>query len=307
MLQTFRKGDWFEIIIPKEWENRSVEDLFQQIWYCPKKMTHHFRMEKKVLMNGQLANWREPFEVGAKLSLQLFSEKMPDIPATYLDVPVLYEDDHVLIFNKPPFMTTHPNQPNSETNTLLNAAAFHLLANGETGFVRHIHRLDRDTSGAIVFAKHSFVGALLDQLLEKRKINRTYVAIVHGIITAKKGTFSKPIGRDRHHPTRRRVSPTGQKAVTHFQVLKRDDEKQLTYVKCWLETGRTHQIRVHFSDAGHPLAGDLLYGGKTVFPRQALHAAKLEFIHPLAAEQIECYAPFLDSPPIFKDIDLKTL
>ena len=307
MLQTNRKGDWLEIMIPDKWENKSVEDLFHQIWNCPRKLTHLFRMEKKVWLNGKPANWREPFVTGAKLTLQLFSENMPDIPATYLEVPVLYEDDHLLIFNKPPFITTHPNNPSIEKNTLLNAAVFHLLANGETGAVRHIHRLDRDTSGAIVFAKHSFAGALLDQLLEKRKIKRTYVAIVHGMITAKNGTFSKPIGRDRHHPTRRRVSPSGQEAITHYQVIKRDHASQLTYVKCWLETGRTHQIRVHFSDAGHPLAGDLLYGGKAIFPRQALHAAKLEFTHPLTEDRIECYAPFLDSPPIFKEVDLYRL
>ncbi|XJZ28004.1 RluA family pseudouridine synthase [Bacillota bacterium Lsc_1132] len=307
MLQTNRKGNWFEITIPKKWENLTVENLFLDVWNCPKKITHLFRMGQKVLLNGKPANWRHPFEKGAKLSLELFSEEKSDVPSAYLEVPVLYEDDHLIIFNKPPFMTTHPNDMALETNTLLNAAVFHMQANGETGAIRHIHRLDRDTSGAILFVKHSFAGSLLDQMLKQRKIKRTYVAIVHGIMAAQNGIISEPIGRDRHHATRRRISPTGQEAITHYQVIKEDPTHQLTYVKCWLETGRTHQIRVHFSSLGHPLAGDLLYGGKAIFPRQALHAAKLEFTHPLTEEQIVSHAPFIDSPPIFKGIDIRAL
>lgn len=307
MLQTNRKGNWFEIVIPNGWESSTVEDLFHNEWECPKKLTHHFRMDKKVMINGKQANWRLPLKAGWKLSLELFQEEMTDITPTYFEVPVLYEDDHLIIFNKPHMMSTHPNNPEFETETLLNAAVFHVQASGETGSVRHIHRLDRDTSGAILFAKHSFAGALLDRMLSQRKIKRTYIAIVHGIMNVKKGIFQDPIGRDRHHATRRRVSPSGQEAITHFEVIKKDFSKQLTYVKCWLDTGRTHQIRVHFSHHGHPLAGDLLYGGKAIFPRQALHAAKLEFIHPLTNERIECYAPFPDHPPIFKGIDVTSI
>jgi 23S rRNA pseudouridine1911/1915/1917 synthase len=144
-------------------------------------------------------------------------------------------------------------------------------------------------------------------MLEKRDIKRTYLAIVQGTLPNKKGTINEPIGRDRHHATRRRVSPTGQKAVTHYEVLKADQRRKLSLVKCQLDTGRTHQIRVHFSSINHPLAGDELYGGKPIFPRQALHAVKLEFIHPFTNEKIICHAPFLDDHKIFTDIDPYTI
>lgn len=116
------------------------------------------------------------------------------------------------------------------------------------------------------------------------------------------GEIKEKIGRDRHHATRRRVSPTGQVAVTHYQVLKRDSKKNLTLVSCTLESGRTHQIRVHFSHLNHPLAGDTLYGGKNTFPRQALHARKIEFTHPISEEKMIIEAPFLDKSGIFETI-----
>jgi 23S rRNA pseudouridine1911/1915/1917 synthase len=153
----------------------------------------------------------------------------------------------------------------------------------------------------VLFAKHSFVGAILDKMLEERKIRRTYVAITDGLIAKKKGTINAAIGRDRHHPTKRRVSPTGQSAITHYKVLDTFPNKNRTLIQCQLDTGRTHQIRVHLSNSGHPITGDILYGGKPDFSRLALHAARLEFIHPFTKENIICFAPFLDRPAIFPD------
>jgi 23S rRNA pseudouridine1911/1915/1917 synthase len=305
MLQTNRKGKWFEVTIPQKWEGLSLEDLFKQVWEVPKKLTHSFRMDKKVIMNGNNENWSTPLVAGAKLQLNLFGDENSEIPPTYIEVPILHEDEHIIVFNKPPFMNTHPNQIDKDTDTLLNAAVSHLLMNGEIRNIRHIHRLDRDTSGAILFAKHAMAGAILDHMLEKHEIKRTYIAVVHGLLASKKGTIHFSIGRDRHHATRRRVSDSGQESITHYKVLKEDREKNLSIVKCWLDTGRTHQIRVHFSHIGHPLAGDLLYGGQPIYNRQALHAAKLEFTHPLTEENIICYAPSLDH--IFKDVDITTI
>lgn len=304
MLNTNRKGKWFELIIPQNWQGLTIDHVFRNVWQSPKKITYAFRSGNKVLLDGKKANWNMPLVPGSKLLIDLFEETISEVPPTFLEVSVLYEDDHLLVFNKPPFMNTHPNNIELDRNTLLNAAVFYLQAKGEMRNIRHIHRLDRDTTGAILFAKHSLAGAILDSMLEQRKIKRTYTAVVHGLLRVKKGTIKEPIGRDRHHPTKRRVSPSGQAAVTHFEVIREDRDKQLTYVKCWLETGRTHQIRVHFSYLGHPLAGDTLYGGKPLFNRQALHAAKMEFHHPLTGEKIICHAPFIDDPLIFKKIDV---
>jgi 23S rRNA pseudouridine1911/1915/1917 synthase len=300
-------GEWFQITIPLEWNGKTIADIFRNIWEAPKKLTHSFRMEKKVLINGEASNWNTPLSHGSKLQFKLFEEEKIAIVPNYIDLDILFEDEHVLVINKPPFINTHPNDLKSDQSTLVNGVQFYMQSKGEIRNIRQIHRLDRDTSGAILFAKHALAGAILDNMLEKREIKRTYIAVVHGVIKQRRGTIKEPIGRDRHHATKRRVSLTGQNALTHYTVLKVNQDKQLSYVKCWLDTGRTHQIRVHFSHLGHPLVGDILYGGKPVFKRQALHAAKLEFLHPFTQDKVVCYAPFLDQPVIFKDIDIYSI
>lgn len=307
MLNKSQDRTWFELPVWPDWKGKTLAELFRNEWESPKKLTHQFRMEKKVLLNGSEADWNVPLQPGSTLKLQLFEEELIQFPPSHVDVPVLFEDEHCLIVNKPPFMATHPNDPKSDTNTLVNAVMYHMKLKGERQNIRQVHRLDRDTSGAVLFGKHALAGAILDRKLEKREIKRTYIAIVQGLLNQNTGIIDKPIGRDRHHPTRRRVSPTGQPAVTRFEVIKQDPKENITYVKCWLDTGRTHQIRVHFSSIGHPLLGDELYGGKKTICRQALHAAKLSLIHPFTLEKIDSYAPFIDKPPIFKDIDLKSL
>lgn len=302
MIQTSKKGEWLEIIIPVEWQEHTLETLLKELWQAPKKLTHLFRTDKKIRINGKNPDWTLPLVKGDRMQLQLFTEESSAVVPEYQSVEVLYEDDHMIIFNKPAGIDTHPNEA-GQTGTLANAAAFHMQSNGELTRPRHIHRLDRDTTGAVLFAKHAFIGAILDKMLEERLIKRTYLALTDGIIQQKKGSINKPIGRDRHHPTRRRVSDTGQKAITHFKVISRIKEEYLTLIECSLDTGRTHQIRVHFSDLGHPLAGDSLYGGSDTFPRQALHAVKLDIVHPFTQERIICHAPFIDNPPIFKNID----
>ena len=302
MIQNNRKGEWFELTTLPQWENYTLQEIFRIVWQAPKKQVHTMRMEKKVKVNNEEANWTKKLKKNDIIQIHFFSDKEFPVQPTYFHLSVLYEDDHLIVVNKPSHMDTHPNTLN-ENDTLLNAVAYHLQTNGEYREIKHIHRLDRDTTGAVLFAKHPFIGAILDHMLEKREIKRTYLAIVHGILKNKNGTIHEPIGRDRHHPTRRRVSPTGQNAITHYHVLKADSKKNLSIVKCSLDTGRTHQIRVHFSHIGHPLAGDILYGGKPIFPRQALHAVKLEFTHPFTKETISCHAPFLDEQEIFPNID----
>jgi 23S rRNA pseudouridine1911/1915/1917 synthase len=302
-----RLGEWFHITVPLEWNGKTVADIFRNVWEAPKKLTHSFRMEQKVLLNGEPANWNMPLVNGSELQIKLFEEEKIEIISNYIDVDILYEDEHLLVINKPPFMNTHPNDANKNQDTLVNAAQYYIQAKGEIRNIRQVHRLDRDTSGAILFAKHALAGAIMDNMLVKRKIKRTYLALVHGVVKHKTGTINEPIGRDRHHATKRRVSPSGQAAVTHYSVLKVDKDKQQSYVKCWLDTGRTHQIRVHLSHLGHPLVGDTLYGGKPIVKRQALHAAKLEFIHPFTQEKVVCHAPFLDRPVIFKEIDIYSI
>jgi len=296
-----RKGEWMDIMTPSEWNGYTIDYVLREIWQGPKKQIHQLRTEKAVLINGTQANWHQNLNIGDRIQIKFFNEQDFGVIPTYFDINILYEDDHLLVVNKPAGMDTHPNEP-TQKDTLANAVAYYLQAKGEFRKVLHIHRLDQNTTGAVLFAKYSFIGAILDKLLEERKIKRTYLALTDGIMKKKQGTIVAPIGRDRHHPTKRRVSPTGQKAVTHFKVLNTFQNKNYSLIQCDLDTGRTHQIRVHLSDIGHPITGDTLYGGNPIFLRPALHAVKLTFIHPFTGEHIEVLAPFLDDPPIFPDI-----
>ncbi|MBS4177555.1 RluA family pseudouridine synthase [Lederbergia citrea] len=287
-----------QIIINKLWSGTAVQDLFRSVWQAPKKLVHELRMDKAVEVNGKTVNWTDCLVPDDILTISLPIDKMMrDHPAP-LPFEVLFEDDHLLIVNKPAGMATHPNEQ-ADIDTLVNAVAFYLQKHGDIRKVRHVHRLDKDTTGAVLFAKHALSHAVLDKMLLERKINRTYWALAEGIIPYKEKTINKPIGRDRHHPTRRRVSKSGQSAISHFRVIKNFPMEQLTLIECKLETGRTHQIRVHLSDSGHPLAGDILYGGNPIFPRLALHARELSFRHPFTLEEINVVAPFLDKPSIF--------
>lgn len=283
---------------PSSWVGLSLQQAFQTKWFVPKKMLHEWRMTKGVTVNKKTVPLHTIISLNDHIGVHIKDETIEPIP-TYFPLHIVFEDDHVLVINKPAHMDVHPTQPN-QTNTLANAVAFHFQCEGIYSKVRHIHRLDRDTSGVILFAKHALAGAVLDKYLAERTIHRTYVALVHGYVKQKKGTIKAPIGRDRHHPTRRRVSKTGDTAITHYERLQYDNQKNVSLVRLTLDTGKTHQIRVHMSYIGHPLVGDTLYGGKPWIDRQALHAISLSFPHPLTNEWITCSA--LPDETIFGNI-----
>ncbi|WP_027409817.1 RluA family pseudouridine synthase [Anoxybacteroides tepidamans] len=291
---TAKKGEWLEFTVPSEWQGQTIESLLKMTWGAPKKWLHQLRMEKGVKLNGQMVSWQTPLHPNDRLQLWLYKPEQTDIQPNYRELEILWEDEHLLVINKEPGVDVHPTDP-QQTDTLANAVTLYLQTEGIFTKARHIHRLDRDTSGAILFAKHALAGAILDRMLEQRQIKRTYVALVHGILKKKSGTIEAPIGRDRHHPTRRRVSQTGMAAVTHYRVLDTYHKEQTSLVELTLDTGRTHQIRVHMSYIGHPLVGDVLYGGSLgQWSRQALHALKLTFPHPFTREPITCIAPCRD-------------
>ncbi len=297
MMLMSRKGDWFETIITSGQAGKTIETILKDEWKTPKKLLHQFRMNKQVKLNNEVVGWNQLLHANDRLQVQFYFPEEQTFPPFYTELDLLYEDEHFLITNKPAGIDTHPNEP-ADNETLANMVAFHFLTEGLQTTPRHIHRLDRDTSGAILFAKHPLVASLLDKMLERREIKRTYIAIVDGIVKQNKGTINQPIGRDRHHATRRRVSPSGQHAVTHYRVLQRNQKFQQTLVELSLQTGRTHQIRVHMSHAGHPLIGDTLYGGPASIGQQALHAVRLQLNHPFTEEDIEVWAP--PPPGIFK-------
>jgi pseudouridine synthase, RluA family len=214
--------------------------------------------------------------------------KVQNNSSSVFEPEVLYEDDFCLVLNKPAGMPVHESYA-GQTGTLDEAAAHWLLGRGDPLPVRHIHRLDDDTSGPVLYSKNDLAQWILDEAMREKRIDRRYLAVVQGRVKKSSGTVNAPIGKDRHHSTRRRVTPGGDTAVTHYETVRL--LPNATLVRVQLETGRTHQIRVHMSYIGHPLVGDKLYGGNIkLLPHQALHGERLLFPHPWTGEMIEAAA-----------------
>ena len=225
---------------------------------------------------------------------------IPDILPVNIPLNILYEDNDVLVVNKPKNMVVHP-APGHFDDTLVNAVMYHCKDNlsGINGIMRPgiVHRIDKDTTGSLIICKNDFAHEDIARQLKEHSIKREYVAIVSGVITEAFGTIDKPIGRDKDDRRKMSVNTLPAKsAVTHYEVLERF--RDFTLVKCRLETGRTHQIRVHMASIGHPVAGDEIYGSKQKTPintyGQALHAQILGFIHPVTKEYVETNAPLPD-------------
>lgn len=284
MLKRF--GEWLGFTIPVEWANNTVFHVLSKELGASKALIQKWNSVSAIKKNNHVADVNHKLERGDLLLLHIFGDEEYGVLPENKSIEILYEDDHLIIVNKEAGIDTHPNKPDQK-GTLANRVAYHFQQNGLKTRVRHIHRLDKDTSGAIIFAKHDLAHSLLDQELELRKIKRTYLAIVEGELATSKGQINQSIGRDRHHATRRRVSPNGQTAKTNYQVESYLATKNISLLSLNLDTGRTHQIRVHLSSIGYPIIGDTLYGGKKgMIGRQALHAISISFMHPLTAETI---------------------
>ncbi|KRM98699.1 RluA family pseudouridine synthase [Loigolactobacillus rennini] len=224
------------------------------------------------------------------VSLTAKPEKMP--------LDIVYEDADVLVVNKPQGMVVHP-APGHSHGTLVNALLYHSPLSTINGVIRPgiVHRIDKDTSGLLMVAKNNLAHQSLAAQLQAKTTQREYLALVHGNFKEQRGTINAPLGRAKNDRKKQAVVADGRHAVTHFEVLMRF--KAYTLIKCQLETGRTHQIRVHMRYIGHPVAGDPLYGPKKTLSGhgQFLHAAKLGFKHPRTGEQLTFSVAV---PPIFK-------
>jgi len=220
-----------------------------------------------------------------------------DVAAENIPLDVIYEDSDVIVINKPQDMVVHP-APGNYSGTLVNALLYHCKdLSGINGILRPgiVHRIDKDTSGALVVAKNDNAHNSLAMQLKDHSMTRSYLALVEGIIKQDEGSIDEPIGRHPKDRIKMAVVENGKKAITHYKVIERFDN--YTLVECNLETGRTHQIRVHMAKIGHPLVGDLIYGFKKQrfnLKGQALHAKRLGFIHPSTNEYMEFVSPLPD-------------
>ena len=254
--------------------------------------------EGRVTLDGRPLKKNARLQPGDTLLITPPQPQPIGLPPQDIPLDVAYEDGDVIVVNKPVGMVVHP-APGHPDGTLVNALLYHCgnTLSGINGELRPgiVHRIDRDTSGLIIAAKNDRAHLSLAAQLQDHSLFRLYHAVAAGGFREDSGTVSAPIARHRADRKRMAVAPDGREAVTHWQVV--DSQKGLTHLTCRLETGRTHQIRVHLAHLGHPLLGDTVYGGKKPVPGlagQCLHAAQLTFTHPSTGERLTVEAPLPD-------------
>ncbi|MBM7642450.1 RluA family pseudouridine synthase [Streptococcus loxodontisalivarius] len=252
-----------------------------------------------VLVNGQAKKAKYAVKEGDEISYQVPEEEVLDYQAEDIPLDIVYEDADVAVVNKPQGMVVHPSAGHA-SGTLVNALMYHVKdLSSINGVVRPgiVHRIDKDTSGLLMIAKNDQAHNALAEELKEKKSLRKYLAIVHGNLPNDRGMIEAPIGRSEKDRKKQAVTAKGKPAVTRFQVLERFGD--YTLVELTLETGRTHQIRVHMAYIGHPVAGDPLYGPRKTLKGhgQFLHAQTLGFTHPTSGELVEFSA---EAPAIFQ-------
>lgn len=287
----------FEVVIPKE-QNRERLDKILQAHDADWSRTQiqNLMKQEQILVNGEPVKSNYKTSEGDVVSVTIPAPEEYDIVAEDLNLNIIYEDADVAVVYKPKGMVVHP-APGHLSGTLVNGLMHQIKdLSGINGIMRPgiVHRIDKDTSGLLMVAKHDKAHqSLVDQLVAKT-VTRKYVALVHGHIAHDKGTVDAPIGRDPKDRQSMNIVDKGKHAVTHFEVIERFGD--FTLVECRLETGRTHQIRVHMKFIGHPLVGDPKYGPKRTLDigGQALHAGVLGFIQPVTGEYLEFEVPLPD-------------
>lgn len=275
----------FTYVVQEQEAGQTIAYFLKNRGYSRQILIHLKQTEEGIRRNGRWAYTRDRLEAGDHLLIHLV-EKMSSEQIKPVSLPfgVVYEDADLLVVNKPAGMSIHPSMKHHD-DTLANAVLAYALERGEQYPYRCINRLDRDTTGLLILAKHMLSAAILYGQMRERKIQRTYLALVQGVIE-KSGTVDLPIGRKPDSAIERMIDlKHGEHAITHYTPLRWGTD--WTLVACTLETGRTHQIRVHMSQIGHPLPGDFLYGpDDTKASRQLLHSWKLSFTHPITGEEL---------------------
>lgn len=289
--------DWNSFTITEEFEGERLDRLLTgELKDYSRSFLQKIMKDGHVLLNGEAVKPSVKVSDGDVVTFQIPEKVIPDILPEDIPLDILYEDEDVLIVNKPKDMVVHP-APGHYSGTLVNAVLYHCgdSLSGINGVLRPgiVHRIDKDTTGSVIICKNDMAHRSIAQQLKDHTITRRYRAICCGVLNKDDIVINKPIGRDPQNRLKMAVVNGGKHAVTHVHVLERF--RDYTYVECRLETGRTHQIRVHMASVGHPLLGDELYAGGRKAPfhtqGQCLHAMVLGFTHPRTGEYIETTAP----------------
>lgn len=254
-------------------------------------------IQKRIFINNEVVKMNRVIKNGEIIKIDLEKEESQNIAPEKIDIDIVYEDEDILVVNKKPFMVVHPTKT-YQSGTLANGVINYFMESNQNCIVRLVSRLDMNTSGLIIIAKNQFSHGMLSKAMSENKVEKRYLAIVHGIFKEKQGTIDKPIYRPEgiENGTRRVVDERGQRSITHYKVVEEFSDSSL--VECKLETGRTHQIRVHLSYLGHPIYGDVLYGDGDnevdLIERQALHAYGLDFKSPRTEKELSLRADLPD-------------
>lgn len=258
----------------------NINQILQNKLNISSRLLYKLIKSNKVLLNGNICDTRNSANVGDVITVDFnYEEDNSNIVPTKMNLDIVFEDEWLLVINKPASVAIHPSILHY-SDSLCNGIRFYFDSNGLKKKIRPVNRLDLNTSGLVVFAKCEYIQECLISQMKDNLFKKEYLAFCEGIFEKKSGIIDLPIARKENSIIERCISKDGQTSITHYEVLKEFDNYSL--VKCSLETGRTHQIRVHMSAISHPLIGDSLYGSiSDLINRQALHCYKLQFLHPI--------------------------
>ena len=291
----------FHFLISEEYENERLDKSLSELTddTVSRSFLQKLIKDNQVYVNEKIQKASYRLKTGDNVSFFLPEQIEPDIETENIPLDILYEDEDVIVVNKPKDMVVHPSAGHY-THTLVNGLMYHCKGSlsGINGVLRPgiVHRIDKDTTGSVIVCKNDMAHQNIAEQLKEHSVTRKYCAICFGVIKEEEGTVNAPIGRDEKERKKMSVNyKNGKNAITHYRVIERF--REYTYIECRLETGRTHQIRVHMASIGHPLMGDVVYSSKK-WPYntngQVLHAYILGFTHPSSGKYIETQAPIPD-------------
>ena len=268
---------------------KNINEILSLEFKISTRLKNKLIKNNRIFLNDNVCDTRIPVKIGDKLIIDFnYNEDNSNIVPTEMNLDIVYEDEWLLVVNKPSGITIHPSILHFN-NSLSNGIRAYFDKIGLKKKIRPVNRLDKDTSGLVIFAKCEYIQECLSLQIQEGILKKEYLCLVSGTINQKSGTINLPIARKEGSIMERCIDEKGKQAITHYKVIK--EFKNYSLVECRLETGRTHQIRLHMASIGHPLLGDTLYGtSSSLISRQALHSYKIKFIHPITKKEIELIA-----------------